>query len=244
MTNGRVQCWGRNDFGQIGDGTSGVHRYSPVDVLGIDDAVRIAAGVWHVCAVLSGGTIECWGENGLGTLGTGDAVSRAIPTLVHGIDGTDLVAAGVAATATHTCVILEGGSIWCFGSNAFGQLGSGSVEESLVPVQAHAPMTALAIAVGGGFTCALVSSDSVQCWGKGSDGELGNGAFEGSEAPVDVALPLGVSVESVASEYNHACILSVEGQIWCWGANAHGQLGNGTVDPSSIPTEIAPPVPD
>jgi len=248
-----MACWGRNDFGEVGDGTSGrdglggfidAHRRAPVDVLGVRDAVQMAAGVWHTCAVSEDGTVQCWGRNEDGALGTGNTTDRSIPTPVIGIDGTNAGALSVAATGDHTCVTLRDGSIRCFGQNPFGQLGDGSTLSTPIPVLAQPPMTALTVVVGGRFTCALVTNDSVACWGAGPDGELGNGAYADSAAPVTVALPRGVSVNAIVSKYQHTCVLSTEGRIWCWGANAYGQLGNGTVDAANRPVEVRGPTDD
>jgi alpha-tubulin suppressor-like RCC1 family protein len=230
--------------GTCGDGIIDAHRRTPVEVLGIQDAVQIALGVWDTCAVSENGALRCWGRNEDGTLGTGDTSDHAMPTSVVGIDGTNAGALAVAATADHTCVTLRDGSLRCFGQNPFGELGDGKTQSTSIPVVAQPPMKALAVVVGGRFTCALVTNDSVACWGGGSDGELGNGAYAESPEPVAVELPRGVAVKTIVSKYQHTCVLSTEGRIWCWGANAQGQLGNGTVDASNRPVEVRGPADD
>jgi alpha-tubulin suppressor-like RCC1 family protein len=246
---GSLQCWGRNDFGEVGDGTSGLpgsglnpHRYTPVAVPGIRQAVAITVGVWHSCAALGTGSVLCWGNNDTGNLGTGDTKSYAVPTPVVGLDSAAGGAISVTAAAGHTCALMRDGSVSCFGDNALGQLGDGSTQASFVPVRVAGLGSVTAVAAGGHHTCAVVRSGSVVCWGRGTEGQLGQGALVSSETPVTVELPPNVAIRSIASKYHHTCALSDEGKIWCWGANGDGRLGDGTIENSDLP--VAVPMPE
>ena len=155
---GTISCWGSNDWGQLGDGNSGEddgndRRYifssAPVEVVGITDAISIAAGGGHSCALRRTGTISCWGDNYWGQLGNGrnwenyDFIDGALelePIEVTGI--TDAIAfttvGSGSASSGHSCALHQDGTISCWGSNRYGELGngqSGDDEFSLVPVR-------------------------------------------------------------------------------------------------------------
>lgn len=240
LNDGSMRCWGRGDFGQIGDGGTS-HRFSPTPVKGITNAVNMTAGIWHTCATLADGTVKCWGNNADGELGVGTATSYPTPTAVVGIDGTGVRASAASAGIQNTCFLLDDSSIRCAGINDHGQLatsGSGSWVP-LVASQLSAPPIQLTL--GSGFACAIVSSRSVKCWGRGTYGTLGNGVFADSATPVDVWLPTGVEIRQISAKYNHVCALDTLGNIWCWGDNSFGQLGDGTQQSSSVPVIAGPP---
>jgi alpha-tubulin suppressor-like RCC1 family protein len=240
MGDGTVQCWGRNDHNDLGDGTT-LFKYTPVPVLGIENATTIASGVWQACAVLADGTVKCWGANNRAELGNGTTAATPTATLVSGIDGITNKVLAVSPAEDHSCVLLADGSIRCFGENLYGELGDGKTVMGLVPVVAQFPKDATGVASGIQFTCALFGPASLQCLGKGASGQLGNGAFAQSPTPVVVSLPEGASVQSLAVKYNHICALGSEGELWCWGDNSSGQLGNGTTTNSNRPVEVPEP---
>src|SRR5439155_9939321 len=126
--NGGMWCWGRNDFGQLGDGTT-TGSSVPVSVNGISSAVAAGTNVGHTCAVLSDGTIRCWGRNAFGELGNGTIGDSLAPVRVSGITDARAVTAGI----NHTCALLSSG-LRCWGLNGSGQLGDGTTTNSSVPV--------------------------------------------------------------------------------------------------------------
>lgn len=233
MSSGAVKCWGYNSDGELGNGGPSDSN-TPVDVTGLSSGVTaVQAGDFHTCALLNSGGIKCWGYNASGQLGNGSPASSNIPVDVAGLPGRAL---SVSGGATHTCAVIDGGSVVCWGSNGSGQLGnSGGSTTSAVA----ANITGVsAIAAGDSFTCALVSGGGIKCWGLGNDGRLGNGSTTSSAAPVDViGLASPASLLSVGQ--GHACALLTNSSVQCWGANGSGQLGNSTTTSSSTPVTVS-----
>ncbi len=175
-TSGGVKCWGFNNFGQLGDGTT-TERTTPVDVLGLASGVTaVTSGREYSCALTSAGGVKCWGF-GFGTT-PADVVG-----LSSGVDA-------VSARAFHLCALTTGGGIKCRGQNTYGQLGDGTTTTSFIPVDVVGFASgAAAVAAGQLHTCAVTASGGVKCWGGNHDGQLGNGTTSGTDAnpvPVDV----------------------------------------------------------
>ena len=185
-----VRCWGRSNVGQLGTGVK-FNRDRPTDMgdnlgavdLGFGQTARaIAAGYEHTCAILaSDSSVKCWGSNSFGQLGIGDNLNRGngkgqmgdfLPTVDL---GTGRSAVSITAGSEHTCVILDNGSVKCWGDNSNGQLGIGDkvsrgddwneMGDNLPAVDIGAGRTAKAISTGSGHTCALLDDSSIKCWG-------------------------------------------------------------------------------
>ena len=117
-----VKCWGSNDSGQLGNGTI-TDSNTPVDVTGVAGATALTAGAAHTCAVVAGGAIKCWGSNFNGQLGNGTGNnSNTGGNVLPDVSGATAVAAGTF----HTCALLTGGAIKCWGYNQSGELGNGT----------------------------------------------------------------------------------------------------------------------
>ncbi len=130
MSDGTVRCWGRNTVGQLGDGTTGDHPIpATVSSLG-GTATSIAAGQQHTCAMLSDGAVRCWGFNIDGQLGDGTMTNRLTPVAVINMLGT---ATSISTIYRHTCVLLNHGTVSCWGLNANGQLGDASLTDRTTP---------------------------------------------------------------------------------------------------------------
>ena len=195
---GEASCWGRNDDGQLGNGTDGSENNSntPVKVLGITDAVSITAGSNSLTCVLHAtGEVSCWGSNGFGELGSnsgGGVLSSAdhspVPVKIEGI--TD--ATSVTAGNSHACVRHATGNISCWGSNSLGELGTAghiADDQTAAPQKVEGVTDAIAISAGSYHTCVIRESGEVTCWGWDDQGQLGDGkAFDNtnSYAPVKV----------------------------------------------------------
>jgi alpha-tubulin suppressor-like RCC1 family protein len=264
MPDGSVICWGDNTYGQLGTGAVVNVGYQPADLaassyayvsLGTGkSATKIAAGAYHTCALLQDGTVKCWGENNYGQLGLGDNTNRGSNTSEMGDNLTALdfgvgqVVTDIAAGANHTCVILKGGQLKCWGRNIFGQLGIGSTADmgdntgemgiGLSPVSLGSGATVLSVGAGTDHTCAILTIPSqgdpiVKCWGRNDYGQLGIGdALQRGTSPSQMgdALPivdLGLSgvPKKMALGRVHSCVLLATGSVKCWGSNQYGQTG-------------------
>ncbi len=228
-----VSCWGANDFGQLGDGTT-EDRFLPVLVQLPGAAVDVSAGGRHSCAVLDDGTITCWGGNGSGQLGSGTTQDSSVPVPVVGLAAPALQ---VSCGLGHTCAVSTDDSVACWGANGRGQLGTGAAGgPRRRPVSVIGLSTARQVAAGGQFTCALLEDGTVWCWGRGDLGLLGDGAWSDSATPVPVS-GIGNAV-SLCLGANHACAVLSDGDVWCWGRNPDGRLGDGTTEDRGEPVAV------
>ncbi|MFM7064483.1 MAG: RCC1-like domain-containing protein, partial [Actinomycetes bacterium] len=214
-----------------------------VDVLGYYDAnsfatvptasSSISVGGSHSCRTAALGTVECWGNNGNGQLGSmRKGRNRSWPAPVLGLYGATSVDTG----RDHTCALLTGGSVSCWGNNSAGELGDGGTDDRGTPANVLGLATAVSVATGGEHSCALLASRTVRCWGDNAYGQLGDGTSVQQNTPVTV---LGLSnVAAIAAGEYYTCALLVDGSARCWGDNANGQLGDGTTTDRSAPTVV------
>ena len=161
---------------------------TPVEVSGLSGAMAISVGDESACALLSGGTVECWGDNSNGKLGNGTTTNSLTPVAVTGLSGATVISVGEDSV----CALLSGSTIECWGDNEYGQLGNGTTttnacECSTTPVAVSGLSGATAISAGDNSACALLSGGTVECWGGNSYGELGNGTTTSSSTPVAVS---------------------------------------------------------
>jgi alpha-tubulin suppressor-like RCC1 family protein len=241
IAGGTVECWGDNRLGELGnaivDASATPFSSTPVAIQGLSGATAVAAGVYAACAVLSGGTVECWGYNGSGQLGNPGvtANSSATPVAVSGLTGVTALSLGIESE--FACALLSGGSIECWGDNEYGQLGDGTTNGSATPVAVSGVAGATAVAAGDYFACALSSGGTAQCWGYDYLGELGNNATVTYD-PTPVAVS-GIANATSISAGASTCVVSLGGTVHCWGSNEDGQLGDGSEGVSSTPVAVA-----
>jgi alpha-tubulin suppressor-like RCC1 family protein len=233
--NGSVVCWGDNMEGQIGDGTT-TQRLTPVNVLGLNGGVgALKSGAFHSCALLNSGEVKCWGDNWAGQVGDGTTFDRAMPQLIGSLTG---LVATVDGGDSHTCAVVLGGEILCWGSNGYGQIGVNTSALRLAPVSVQGLSEEIDAITGGGLhTCVLTSAGGVKCWGNNKYGQLGDGSTYDRLTPVDVT-GLSSGVTSISTGGFHSCAAMSGGGVKCWGENTWGYLGDGTMIQREVPVDV------
>ena len=246
LSNGSLMCWGENTYGQLGNGQQTQTQTTPVWVdLGVGrTATRIAAAYGKTCAIADNSSLYCWGSNTHGALGYGDQLitTQTTPGWVD-LGGNGAVAVDVGDM--NVCSILNNGSLYCWGSDAYGQLGRGGPFHSSGPqANEYAPLwvdlgagrTAAQISLGSQHMCAIYDNGSLYCWGHDSSGQLGNGSggfMQTIGTPSWVDLGAGITPVAVSAGDFHTCAIVDNGSLYCWGANGYGRLGTG--DPPTQP---------
>ena len=230
-------CWGSNLFGQLGFGSdTPSHLATPTAVTGVSNAIAISGGTSFSCALISGGTMMCWGANYSSQLGDGTTTDRPTPIAVPGITN----ATGIATGEYHACAIV-GGAVRCWGDNLDGQLGNGTTTAVTTPPTTGGILSDIVqVVAASSFTCARQSSGKVYCWGANTKGELGTGSANPAPNPSPVLTNVNDAVD-IWVGYEHACAARKTGAVVCWGTAGQGESGSGTMDPDAslpIPTAV------
>ena len=207
-----VWCWGHNNYGQLGNGTT-TDSDVPVQVSGLTDVASIHASHQHTCAIKSDGTVWCWGLNNYGQLGDGTTTDSNVPVQAHCLTGS------VKINASHnsTYALKANGTIVVTG----GYDHAPGVAYPILNEDANADL----YMVDEGTHCKIGEGGTVWCWGLNNYGQLGNDTTTRySDVPVKVSGLTGVV--AVGGGYQHVCALKSDGTVWCWGLNEYGQLGS------------------
>lgn len=243
-------CWGRTAMHRLGfesdadpctaDGTACLE---PVPVWGGPRLRDVTVGEAHGCGLLNA-IAYCWGWGRFGQLGdAGQATLRCftpdgddpLPCALAPLPvalGFDLV--DVDAGPSHSCAVSAAGAVFCWGLNAFGQLGTGDQEDSAVPRRVLAPENERFVEVAAALshTCALAESGNAYCWGANPDGEFGDGTRTDSNVPVRVDSDR--QFVTIDAAIGHVCAVDTLGTLYCWGFYGNGRLGGGTVETSRL----------
>ena len=224
-SDGHVWCWGSGMGGQLGNGQKTKSK-DPVEVTGLTDAVAITSNWAHTCALRANGHIACWGNGG--RIGDGTSDEMLVPKEPPGIVDVESVVVGWG----HTCVVLAGGTAKCWGTyNAWGQLGDGTKQDRLSPVDVKDLATASSIVSGSYHVCALLTGKTVSCWGNAQAGQIGTGVTGDSPHWAPEAVPNLANVDQLDAKGVATCARVVGGDVYCWGG---GPIGEGT-DSSTSP---------
>jgi alpha-tubulin suppressor-like RCC1 family protein len=241
-TANRAYCWGDNQDGELGDGTT-TPRVTPTAVAGTRSFRQISSGPHHTCGVTTSDIALCWGSNEFGKLGNGLAAFQQLkPVRVAG----GLLFRQVIAGGLHSCGSTTDNRGYCWGANNSGQLGNGTRTGSFRPVAvAGGIQFRMVVAAGGivlipseekedGFSCGLTTGDVAYCWGFGP---LGNSTTNTSSTPIAVAG--GRHFRGVNLSHFHVCAVTNSDVAFCWGNNDVGQLGDGTFIGRAVPVRVA-----
>ncbi len=227
-------CWGRDDHGQLGDGTAGGGRHQAQQVGSNKDWIEVDAGVDYTCGIRAAGELYCWGHDQYGRLGDGAATGGdvATPSRVGDQSGWSNLSVG----SFNACAI-RGGDTYCWGHGASGRLGNGDTMDENAP--SLVGDTFSLVSTGGGHSCGVLSADAKgQCWGSNSSGVLGTG----SDTPSSSSTPLNIAGSttwtSISTGSFHACGVSEADELYCWGSNGVGQLGTGSKAAKNAPTQV------
>eukprot|EP00551_Chaetoceros_affinis_P014668 CAMPEP_0203690138 /NCGR_PEP_ID=MMETSP0091-20130426/2510_1 /ASSEMBLY_ACC=CAM_ASM_001089 /TAXON_ID=426623 /ORGANISM="Chaetoceros affinis, Strain CCMP159" /LENGTH=385 /DNA_ID=CAMNT_0050560117 /DNA_START=50 /DNA_END=1207 /DNA_ORIENTATION=+ len=235
----KLKCWGVNEFGQVGDGTT-TNRNLPTNIdLGLNVLVQeISLGRWHTCAITNDNKLKCWGQNEQGQVGDGTRTTRNLPTSID--LGLNVFPQQVALGWYHTCAITNGNNLKCWGYNANGQLGDGTNDVTNLPTNIDLGLNVFPqqVALGAIHTCAITNDNKLKCWGDNEYGQVGDGTMIDRNIPTNIDLGLNAYPQEIALGSEHTCAVMNDNKLKCWGRNEYGQVGDGTTSDRNIPTTI------
>ncbi|HEU4779297.1 MAG TPA: hypothetical protein VFS58_05380 [Steroidobacteraceae bacterium] len=235
LADGSVWGWGRNLYGQLGDGTTTL-RSAPVRAGTLTEVVRVSAGLGFTMALRSDGAMWAWGDNRGGQLGNGTTAASLTPIAVPMTTNIAAIDAG----SSHALALTDTGTVLAWGHNVAGEVGDGTREPRLAPTTVALPAVAIAIAAGGNHSLALLLDGRVFAWGWNADGQCGCGtAEEYVFAPCEVIAPLPRDIVAIGTGLNHTLAMSADGSVWGWGSNFSGQLNDGTtMNETNVPVQV------
>ena len=222
---GTVWACGRNDKGQLGDGTK-TDKATVVQVSGLSGITAIAGGYSHSLTLKNDGTVWAWGDNYYGQLGDGTRTYKTTAVQVSGLGEIKAIASG----NNNSLALKNDGTMWAWGSNYYGQLGDGTRTDKTTAMQVSGLSGITAIAGGYSHSLALKNDGTVWAWGDNYYGQLGDG-IQPYVPYISTAVQVkGLSgITAIARGYSHSLALKNDGTVWAWGSNVYGQLGDGTV---------------
>jgi alpha-tubulin suppressor-like RCC1 family protein len=223
-TGGQLYCWGSNETGQLGDGTTENHAL-PTLVAGGLLFRQVSTGLLHTCAVTTGNRAYCWGYNNHGQLGDGATVeTRLTPVPVASNRAFRQISAGLSRTCALTTSATN--KIYCWG---YGILGNGSgLSQSTMPQLVSGAHTYRQVSVGRDHTCGVSTTYKVLCWGLNLKGQLGNGSTRDFIAVNPVAVAGTLQYLQVSTSFLHTCAVTTTAKAYCWGyGGGYGAIGDG-----------------
>ncbi len=258
-TTGKVRCWGSGELGRLGlgntDNVGDVNLPYASDTISLNaEAVSIAAGGAHTCALVEGPKVQCWGNNASGQLARHDteAIGDDEVPLNQGFADILDISSRVVTGTDHTCVLRSDGRVLCWGRGAEGQLGLGNTdtlgddEDDELFHEVALMEIVDDVSAGHQHTCAVLQTGIVSCWGRGTEGQLGYGNTDNladDEPFVGMANEtLRGLVSRVTAGYSHTCVLFLDGEVSCWGSNGHGELGYGNTDAIGDDEDLCLPI--
>lgn len=229
-------CWGSQALGTLGNGeTADKAITEPTPMVGGHAFAKLAMGGGHACGITLTGALYCWGSNVWNGVGDGTGIDTGTPVAVS--PGT--VFTDVTAGLYSACAVRANGHALCWGDNDQGQIGQGGAVGGnyATPVEVTGNHLFTRLTMYGSFVCGVDTAGAIWCWGRNDTGQIGTTANpEGVTTPTKIASPL--SFVDVTAGAFHACGLTALGQAVCWGDDAYGQLGDGSVMRSVSPVDV------
>ena len=205
----------------------------------------ISAGFKHACGITADHVAYCWGRNADGELGN-PAATTPCPESNETCSEKPLRVAGnlsfasISAGHDYTCAITTAGAAYCWGSNAFGQLGIGGQAPASRPTRVGIEgVTFTFISAGFSHTCAVTTGGAAYCWGSNAGGKLGDGGQPGGGHTVPTLVAGHVAFRSISAGYFHSCGVARDGKTYCWGRNEQGEVGTTARTLSTTPVRVA-----
>ena len=228
----RLFCWGRNDHGQVGDGTQ-TDRLRPTPIAQALRFRLVSAGDLYTCAVTIDFHAFCWGWN-YGALGNGTRDERHVPVRVAGPQLFRQVATG----RLHTCGVTLANRAFCWGEDAFGDLGDGGFLPQLAPVAVKGGLSFQQVDPGGFHTCGVTLDSRAYCWGWNRYGQSGNNSTNVfNRTPVRVAGTR--EFRQISAGGDATCAVTTSDRAFCWGYGGSDQLGSGDQRLARAPRAVA-----
>lgn len=225
-----IKCWGQNDYQQLGS-AAGANSSVPVVVPSVSNAIGLAlGGGGHTCALISDGSIKCWGRCAEQQCGASASSINTPPTTVSGVTG----ATAISAYDNHTCALMNDSTVKCWGEIDLLITSVPATHQGPTTVvnAAQQPLTGITMIDSGKNFDLAANSSTLYAWGTNNNGSLGDGTFTGrlTAAPVlNVTNPI-----SISGGYITACAASQGGTVKCWGNNFDGEAGNNPVTSANV----------
>ncbi len=250
-TDGTLWAVGRNDSGQLGDGST-TNQKTPVQVMiaagnPMTDVAQVSVGIDHTLILKKNGSLWAVGKNDFGQLGDGSTTNQKTPVQVMIAAGNPMAdVAQVSAGYQHSMIVVKNGTLWAVGHNKYGQLGDGTKTNRSNPVQvrtaASQPITNVAqVSAGYQHTMILKTDDTLWGVGRNNVGQLGDGSTTDQKTPVQVRTAASQPITNVAQVsvgFEHSMIVVKNGTLWAVGYNKYGQLGNSSYDNPQNPVKV------
>jgi alpha-tubulin suppressor-like RCC1 family protein len=233
-----LHCWGNNGNGRTGLNTILGFTSLPEEVSGGGNWKKIAAGLTHTCGIKTDDTLWCWGQNDSGRTGLNIAgpSNTLVPTQISGGGAWKDVTIGFQGS----CGIKSDDTVWCWGFNANGSLGTGTSGVTyLVPNQVSGGGNWISVSLGDYHSCGIKSDDTLWCWGSNNYGRTGLNTATG-DTLVPTPVSGGGTWKSVSADESHTCGIKQNNTLWCWGNNANGRTGLNLIAGNTlVPTEVS-----
>jgi len=228
-TDKTLWCWGGNNYGQLGDGST-VAKNKPARITKATNWASVSTGTFHSCAKKTDKTLWCWGLNGNGQLGDGSALDKKKPVRITRATNW----ASVSLGAYHTCAKKTDGSVWCWGDNSSGKVGDGTQETRLAPVKVGTDKDWSQIDAGETFSCAKKTNGSLYCWGENTYGQIGDNTLVRKLSPTQENTS-ALDWSQVSAGQESVCAVKADYSLHCWGYNKDGQIGQSVFGEKNSP---------